>query len=247
MDRNELKVEADLEPTVEAVDTEEVNLNVFFKWDALSRRLAASGQMNPPWFRPVGLDDGELLLFSPVPSKCPDGMEADVHAETRWTMDGAQVAKIIGPTKGLIDKYLACSEQKGNKEDEVAVKLVAECLMELPETFKLRRPFMIGEVVVLAAGDAYPAPWKLAEDPVEGIRKDELIRAYVNDCLPKRIRDMVHTGALCMAIPETDFMVSAGHEKGTEVDAKMRSESRAAGAADDRDFGEGSSGDWEKK
>jgi len=243
MAKNDLRVVKD-EPVEATVSEDEVNLNVFFKWDELSRRLAASGQMNPPWFRAVGLDDGELLLYSSVPAKCPDGMESDIHARTRWEIDGAQIAKIIGPTKGMIDSVLEAENDAVGRK--AAVKLVAECLIALPETFRLKKPFLIGEQKILDKGDSYPAPWELLETGAEGIKGDELLAAYINKCLPKRVRDMVHTGALCMAIPETDFMVSSGAEKGSAVPAKMVDHSRAAKAGDDRDFGEDSSGDSEK-
>ncbi len=239
----DLRVVTD-EPTVEATAQDEVNLNVFFSWDELSRRLAASGQMNPPWFRPAGLDDGELLLYSPIPSKCPEDMEEDLHMRSRWEMEGAQIAKIVGPTKGLIDSILEAQNKK--QSDEVAVKLVAECLMELPEQFKLRKPFKIGDATILKKGDSYPAPWELMEAGADGVRSDELLRAYVNGCLPKKVRDMVHTGALCMAIPETDFMVTSGQEKGSPVAAVMNDHKGAPQASEDRDFGEGFSGDSEK-
>ena len=242
-DKKDLKIVRDPEDVV-AVETDEVDLNVFFQWDELSQRLASSGQMNPPWFRAVGLDDGELLLFSPVPTEVADGMDPEVHAGARWEIEGAQVAKIAGPTKGLIDKLL------GAKSDEkaavVATELIAECLIELPKEFRLHKPFSVAGVKVLNRGDSYPAPWKLLEDAPDGVNVDDMLHAYINDCLPKTVRDMVHTGALCMAIPETDFMVTSGAEKGSLSKATMVDNPKANAAGEERDFGEGFSGDSEK-
>ena len=245
MDRKEttLKVESD-EPTVEADIGSEVDINVFFKWDDLSQRLASSGQMNPPWFRVSGLDDGELLLYTPL-GPAPETVEDDQESwdALRWQHEDAQVAKIIGPTKGMIDKLLSST---GPKSEEASIELIEQCLQSLPETFLLKRPFTVGGKKILDEGEKFPAPWKIREMTVDGLQKDDLVRAYVLKCLPKRVRDMVHTGALCMAVPETDFMVSSGREKGSSQPATMRNHPLASKAGEDSDFGEGSFGGSEK-
>ena len=242
MDRKDtnLKVVKDEEPTVEAVVGSDVDINVFFKWDELSQRLASSGQMNPPWFRISGLDDGELLLFTPLGPYADDDHAQEDWDDMRWNNEKAQVASIVGPTKGMIDKLLSA---KGAQAEEVSVELIEQCLQALPEGFLLKRPFTVGGKKILDAGERYPAPWKLREMTVDGLQKDELVRAYVLKCLPKKVRDMVHTGALCMAVPETDFMVSNGREKGSPARATMLDHPKAKPAGEDENFGVGSSGD----
>jgi len=244
MDRKatDLKVVKD-EPTVEAETGSEVDLNVFFKWDELSQRLASSGQMNPPWFRVCGLDDGELLLFTPLGPVPTNGESQEDWNIARWNAEGSQVANIVGPTKGMIDKLLSST---GAKAEDVSVELIEQCLQALPETFILKRPFTVGGTKILEAGERYPAPWKLREMTVDGLQKDDLVRSYVLKCLPKKVRDMVHTGALCMAVPETDFMVASGHEKGSVHRATMLDHPKARPAGEDENFGEGSSGDSEQ-
>jgi|GEM_PF-3946447 len=247
MDRKEtdLRVVQE-EPTVEPAGSE-VDLNVFFKWDDLSTRLASSGQMNPPWFRIKGLDDGEVRLFTPLPSTPPADFEGtpDEYEAKRWDAEGVKLAKVIGPTKGMIDKLIAATTDQ--EAENAAVDLIEECLQALPDGFTLKRPFTIGEQKILSVGDQYPAPWQVREMTVEGLQKSELVSQYILKCLPKSVRDMVHTASLCMAVPETDFMVATGQEKGSTERATMLKHPQAKPAGEEEDFGEGFSSDSEEK
>jgi len=227
------------EPAVEAVDSQTENLNLFFKWDELSRNLASSGQTNPPWFRVVGLDDGELLFFTPHGAKPTTGVSQKKWDAERWEHPDAKIASIVGPTKGMIDTLL---KETGANAVSAGVELIEQCLQAMPSGFVLKRPFTIGGVTVLDAGDQYPAPWKLREMKVDGLEADVVVKQYVLKCLPKKFRDMVHTGALCMAVPETDFMVNTGSEKGSDEPAKMIDDPRSKSAGEDENFGVASSG-----
>lgn len=228
------------EPKIEP-GYEELDYTAFLKWDDWSEMIASSGQMTPPWFRQVGLDDGEVLLFSPLPEVCPEGEDKEQYAKRRWTVDGAQIARVCGPTKRTMT---AVWEAKDEQSKQAAnVKLVAECLTDLPESAVAKRPFMIGDKVLLPKGERLPAPMDFYDDGVlsDNLKAKEVVPIYILNFLPDRIRKMVHTAAVCMAIPEVEFVVLFGKEKGAEKPAQLRPHvPRKAG--DDENFSEASSG-----
>jgi len=232
---NVVGAEPDVQPAYEELD-----YTAFLKWDDWSEKIASSGQMSPPWFRQVGLDDGEILLFSPISEHVPDDEDNDQWAASRWNHPGAQIAEVCGPTKRAIGSVLNAKDSAS--KDRASLLLVAQCLTNIPETVTAKRDFTVAGKVVLKKGEHMPAPGDFHDWPLpDGLKADDVISAYIGDFLPDRLRKQTHTAALCMAVPEIEFVIVKGGEKNEDKEARMRPDIRRQ-ARDDDNFIEGSSG-----
>lgn len=187
-------------------DDDQYNLDSFLEWDTLSQRIASSGQMTPPWFRQPDIDVGEVLVFTGVKDSSEDGA---------WEHDKARIVEITGPSRKLVKAIL--NGRDAAAKSAASIALVKECVVQFPDNWIARRPFKVDGKVIVEQGSPMPAPWKLGEE-----HPDKVVTAYIEDCIPSRVRGMIHTGALCMAVPEIEFMVQKGKEKEAEEEASIK-------------------------